>query len=188
MKNEIPDICADRLDYLLRDMLLLKRIDPKKVDDILSDLSVHNNKLVFTDKETAKYFAEEFIEMNKVFWATPLQVALFKILSDAIRMALSRNVISEADIFLTDNELYKKLEESRDEEITDILDLISNLSVIEDKKEYDIHIKSKVRYADPEILLDGKITRLSEIDNSFKKNMNNFLQEMSKGFFVRIKK
>jgi len=188
MKNEIPDLCADRIDYLLRDGLIINRIDKDMVEKVLNNLIIHKNEFVFIDKVVAKYFAEKFIEMNNVFWANTLQVTIFKLLSDAIGMAISKNVISQDDIFLTDDELYKKLKQSNDKEVTDKLDLIFNLSLVENEKEYDFHIINKARYADPKILLDNKSVRLSEIDNSYKELMDNFIQKMSKGFFIRINK
>ncbi len=188
MKKDIPDICADSLDYFLRDSLIFNRIDKTKINYILNSLVVHENELVFIDKEAARYLAENFIEMNKVFWANPLQSALFKLLSDAIAIAISKGIASENDIFLTDAELYKKLKGSNDKEITDKLDLIYNIKVEENKEKYDMHIKTKIRYTDPKIILDDKVMRLSEIDDSFRQRMNKFLQEMSDGFFIRIKK
>jgi HD superfamily phosphohydrolase len=188
MKTGIPDICADNLDYFLRDGLIFNRVDKNKINRILNSLIAYENELVFTDKEAARYLAENFIEMNKIFWANPLQSALFKLLSDAIGIAISKKIIEEDDIFLTDNELYEKLRQSNNSEVTDKLDMLHNIKLEENKEKYDMHIKPKIRYTDPKVLIDGRVVRLSEIDSSFRQLMNNFLQKMSAGFFIRINK
>ena len=50
LDRDLPGLCADRLDYFLRDMLLLKRMDNNKVNNILSSLIVLDNELIFTTK------------------------------------------------------------------------------------------------------------------------------------------
>ena len=63
-------------------------------------------------------------------------------------------------MFTTDEEVVKKLKDSHDEKIIEMLNLIRNIDVIEDKDNYDHHFKSKVRCTDPKILIDGKIDQM----------------------------
>jgi hypothetical protein len=109
-------------------------------------------------------------------------------MSDALKLAMSKGFMNEDDLFSTDNLVLEKLRESNDEEIIDKLNLISNFGVIEDKNNYDFHLKSKVRCVDPKIIVDEKLARLSGLDESYKTMMNDFISETSKGFFVKIKR
>jgi len=67
-----------------------------------------------------------------------------------------------------------------------MLGSISYLDVVEDKENYDYHLNSKVRCTDPKVLIDNKAVKLSKIDEDYRKLMNDFISEASKGFFVRI--
>lgn len=186
LEKELPDLCADRIDYFLRDMTMYDDVIRKRCKEILDTLTAFNREFIFKEKEIARLFAEKFIEANRRFYCNPYQSTLFKLTSDALGLAIQKNIIGEADLFTTDSEVINKLNASKDKEILDMLDAISYLDVVEDKKDYDYHLKSKVRCTDPKVLISDKTLRLSEIDENYKKSMNDFVSKASKGFFVRI--
>ena len=131
-------------------------------------------------------FAEKYIEANKLLWCNPYQVALFKLISDTLKLGLSEGIITQEDIFTTDNEVLTKLKNSDNKEIDEKLNTIFNLKIIEDKNNYDYHLKSKIRCVDPKVLINDKLSRLSETDVSYKKLMNDFINKTSKGFFIKV--
>jgi len=186
LEKELPDLCADRIDYFLKDMTMYDDVIRKRCKEILDALTVFNGEFIFKEKEMAKLFAEKFIEANRRFYCNPYQSTLFKLTSDAIGLAIQKNIIEEPDLFTTDLEVINKLNESRDKEILDMVDKISYLDVIEDEENHDYHLKSKVRCTDPKVLVNNKPEKLSEIDGDYKKAMNEFITKASKGFFVRI--
>jgi len=188
LERGLPDLCADRIDYFLRDMCIYDTVIKNKVNEILGSLTVSNNEIVFINLKMAKLFAEKFIEANKMLYCNPFQSTLFKITSDLLGLAISKRIINENDLFSTDSFVIEKLIKSKDAEITDKMNLISNMEVIEDRENYDFHLKSKVRCIDPKIIVDGNLVRLSILDESYKKEMNDFIFESSKGFFTRILK
>jgi len=188
LERELPDLCADRVDYFLRDRSLTDSIVKKEVDHILNTLTTLNEEIIFNDKKMAKLFAEKYIEANKMLWCNPLQASFFNIISDTLKIAISKGILRESDLFSTDELAYSKLRNSGDREIIENLDLIFNLEVEEDKDDYDMHLRSKVRCTDPKIIENGKLVRLSEIDDSYKEKMEKFIKETNKGFFVKIKK
>jgi hypothetical protein len=186
LERNLPDLCADRIDYFLRDMCVYDSLIKKKVNEILNSFTVFKKEIVFTSLDSAKLFAQKFIEANKMLYCNPLQSSLFKIISDVLKSAMSKGFIIEDDLFSTDNLILEKLRNSNDEEIIDKLNLISNMEVIENKNNYDFHLKSKVRCVDPKIIADEKLVRLSDLDESYKKTMNDFISKTSNGFFTKI--
>lgn len=188
LESELPDLCADRIDYFFRFMLECGRISKEQIDDTLDALFVHKNEIIFSNRTQARFFAEKYIEANVVSFCNPLQASLFHTISETLKIAISKGIITREDLFSTDNEVITKLRNSKDEKIEEMLSLIHDIEVVEDKNDYDLHLKSKVRYTDPKILIDGKISRLSEIDEDYRNLMNNFIAERSKGFFVKIRK
>lgn len=186
LEKELPDLCADRIDYFLRDMIIYDDIIKKRYYDILDALTVFNGEFIFKEKEMARLFAEKYIEVNKRFYCNAFQAALYSLMSETLRIAIEKNIITESDLFTTDSEVIKKLKISKDQDILRMLGTISHLNVVEDEKNYDYFLKSKVRCTDPKFMTDGKIVRLSEVDKSYRKSMDDYISESSKGFFVRI--
>ncbi len=186
LERKLPDLCADRIDYSLRFMLECGMLSKNQIDDILNALTIHDGEIIFYNEAKARFFAEKYIEANKLSWCNPLQASLFHVTSETIKIALSKGILTEDDLFTTDEEVIKKLKYSQDEKITEMLDLIRNIDAIEDKNNYDYHLKSKVRCTDPKFMEGNKVVRLSEIDESYRKLMSDFISKSSKGFFVRI--
>jgi len=186
LEKELPDLCADRIDYFLRDMTIYDTVIKNNVNNILDSLIKFENEIVFNNLSIARLFAEKYIEANKLLWCNPYQVALFKLISDTLKLGLSEGIITQEDIFTTDNEVLTKLKNSDNKEIDEKLNTIFNLKIIEDKNNYDYHLKSKIRCVDPKVLINDKLSRLSETDVSYKKLMNDFINKTSKGFFIKV--
>jgi hypothetical protein len=186
LEKELPDLCADRIDYFLRDMIIYDDVIKKRRYDILDALTIFNGEFIFKEKEMARLFAEKYIDANKRFYCNAFQAALYSLISDTLKIAIEKNIITEADLFTTDPEVIKKLKISKDQNILRMLDTISHLNVVEDEKNYDYYLKSKVRCTDPKFMINDKVVRLSEVDKSYRKSMNDYISESSKGFFVRI--
>jgi HD superfamily phosphohydrolase len=186
LETELPDLCADRIDYFLRDMCIYDNVIKEKHNEILNALTVFDGELIFKNKEMAKLFAEKYIKVNTRFYCNAFQATLFKLISDVLKQAIQKNIIIESDLFTTDSEVLNKLTKSKDKDISNILNTISYLNVVEDRENYAYHLKSKVRCTDPKILIDSKAVRLSKIDEDYKKSMKDFVSNASNGFFVRI--
>lgn len=187
LERELPDLCADRIDYFFRDSKLLT-VPEEELKVMLDTLKVFNNEIIFTNKNAAEVFAKKYIQANKMFWCNALQATMFKLISDIVKLGVNKKILKEVDLFSTDETVYNKLKNSGDEEIKKLLDLLSNIEVMEDEKDYDFHLKSKVRCTDPKVLIDGNVSRLSKLNGSYKKEMEKFIAEYSEGFFVKIKK
>lgn len=187
LENEIPDICADRIDYFLRDMVDLGKITRKQANRILSDgIIVHKNEFIFNNLEDAKFSAMNYIKANEMYWSNPLQCTFFQLTSEIAKIAFDNKIINQEDFFKTDKEFVDKLLKSKNNEILNKWNLLKNLKVVEDKKNYDYHLKTKPRHIDPKILINGSIKRLSELDVEFKERLDNYLKKMNDGFYIRI--
>ena len=184
LEKELPDLCADRIDYFLRDMIIYDPEIRTNFNTILSSLMKLNNEIVFNNENIAKLFSEKFIEANKLLWCNPHQSILFKYISDVLKLGFSRDIITQEDLFTTDNEVLTKLK--NDMKIDKKINQISNLKIILNENDYDYNLKSKVRCVDPKILNDEKIFRLSEKDTSYRKLMNDFIKQKSRGFFIKV--
>ena len=126
--------------------------------------------------------------MNDDVWAHPLEVAVFEILANAIRIALQKSILSEDDLFKDDAFVYGKLKASGDKKIQRQLEMLNPKLKIEDNPEdYDFYCETKLRWIDPKFLRGGgKVLRLSDVSESFRKDLEAYKQRMLKGTYIKI--
>jgi len=187
LESDMPNLCADRIDYFLRDSLTFGFVNKNLANKMLNSIIVYNNKLVIDNAINAKLIAKKYLIVSKNTWSEPLQTATFRLMADAIKLALKKEIIKESDLFLTDDILYKKLKKSKNKKITDILDILENLKIrIGNNDDYDFYVKAKARYIDPNFLDNGTLRRVSEVDENFKKDIKEFQECNKKGFYIKI--
>lgn len=186
LEQDMPDVCMDRLDYFFRDMYTDKLLAKKEILGILNNIIVKNNKIAFTNKTTARFAAEKFQLGNNRLWGNPLQATLYRLFAEVLKIALFDNIITFRDLFSTDDEVYQKLVQSKNQNILKRLKQIKNLKIKADKVKYDYHIATKARYLDPLVARGKKLARLSVLDKKFHQETQNYLIKKAKGFYVKI--
>ncbi len=186
LENDLPNLCADRIDYTLREFPLEKisKISPKKIID---NLVVFKKQFVFTEKIWAKRFASIYLKLNIKTWCNPMQSSLYKILADTIKIALQKNIITTKNLFSTDDELIKRLKNSKDKKILGNLKILKKLKVkLVSKNQADFFTRSKPRVVDPYFLKNKKLVRLTDLDKTYKKQTDKWLKQAKKGFYIKI--
>ncbi len=187
LERPIPDLCADRLDYFFRDSVLLGVCKRDDIDLFLQHLVVQEGEIMVDDPLIAKMMAVSFMECSRKFWASPTQAASFQILADAIKSGLEAGVIREKDFLLTDQEVYRKLKSSKNLSITSKLDLLNpEFFAVNSPDDFDFFVKTKARYIDPKVVRNGTVKRLSELDETYKRQMQEFIGKVSGGYHVKV--
>ncbi len=167
LEKDAPGLCADRIDYTLRE--LGHSLEEEKAFECFQNLINVDGQIAFENIGTAKKFADSYMKLQTEHWGGETARASYYLLSRAIKRAMNLGLISEKDFMKTDSEVLGILESSNDSEILDKLKTLKKFETLED--ENGLELKKKFRYIDPEIFLDGKIVRLSEIDEVYKKKL-----------------
>jgi hypothetical protein len=157
-----PELCADRVDYGLREMELWASWGQTK--NIIQHLGVHKGMIVINDTAAASTFATAFLRMQREHWGAPETVVRYEVLARLLRQAFEAGILTKEDIYQTDAHCMKKICSADDDEIQGYLALLSKKPlklVSSDMPEFSL--QKKFRYVDP--LIDGR--RLSELDASF---------------------
>lgn len=187
LEKDIPELCADRIDYLLRDSFVYGMIGLNKARALLNSFIVVDNELIMNDPNVAKEAAIIYMKMSSTMWTSPLQSGSYQILADAIKIAMEKGFVKKDDFFTTDKFLFSKLNDSGDSEILSKLKLINKGSITEGTKEdHNLFLKGKLRYIDPKYLENGKIRKLSENDYEFKQKLEKFKKTINNGFYIKI--
>jgi HD superfamily phosphohydrolase len=168
LEQPAPALCADRIDYFLRDALGLGIATAEEVAWALSHLTVNDNRIVVDDLEAARWFGYTYMSADESSWANFREVALYELTAMAIRRGLEIGAIVDDDFWGSDHELWVKLQSSNDPIIQDRLGHVSKTTeFVWDELEHDFAVGTKLRTVDPDVLIGSELLTLSSLDSDF---------------------
>jgi len=168
LEQPSPALCADRLDYFLRDCFYMGLATTNTIKYILNNLDIHDGRIVAKNVEVARWLAYTYIEADKTSWASIREVGLYELTAQAIKRAMAVGYIEEVDLWGIDELLWKKLKACSNVEIQEIVQRISlSTRFILDSSNPTYNVGTKLRTIDPDIMMDGALVNLSDIDSHF---------------------
>ncbi|WP_373601159.1 HD domain-containing protein [Paraclostridium bifermentans] len=187
LEKDAPKLCADRIDYTLRDMYRYGYTNKSEIDLFTNELYVVNGEIVVKSVDRAKWFLDLYYKEVVDFFMEPMNGYSYNKLSKAIKIAMENNELTMEDILKTDEEVMNILKNSNDNRILKLIDsLNSNVNLRINEEKYDIHIKGKVRLIDPSIYINDKVLALSEVDADIKQVNENAMNKIKKGVYIEI--
>lgn len=188
LENKIPDICADRIDYFFRDEHSQLGLN-SMIRNSIKHFIIHQGEFIFNDPKAALDFAKAYIKRDESSWSDPREIALYKVLALAIKQGLEDKILTENDLFTSDEEVIDKLKRSKNLSIKKNLGFLNPIFSVKvvDKNKADFFIKNKLRFTDPKVLLkEGKVARVSKIYPQFFCQLEEHKRKMTNGFHVKI--
>lgn len=171
LENHAPDICADRIDYSLREFFNF--MDKNELNYMINSFIVINGKIVFNSLEMAEKFAFNYSKCQSELWGSDQTRTRYYLLALALKIALDKKLICLEDFYKNDSEVINILINSKNESILKILSgLEKGFKIIEGKSKNSIVLNKKFRFVDPEFYSEGKLRRVSEVSNTYKENLN----------------
>ena len=114
LERPLPGLCADRLDYFLRDSLACKVITPDLAARFLNNLTVVDNTIAFKDPSVARLARDRFAEMNRDWWASDSESYIYNEFADAMREGFRLGVLSKNDLLADDAHVLACLQSAHD--------------------------------------------------------------------------
>ncbi|MEH7475252.1 hypothetical protein CN395_26795 [Priestia megaterium] len=186
LEQPLPLLCADRIDYTLRDLSSYNMISLVDACKFVDELKVIDSKICLKTVKAAEWFVKAYYTEVIDFFLHPLNVYGYVVLTDILKLAMDKQIIHFDDFLLDDSSIWKKLINSKDEEISQKIKDISR-TVISDEEKYEIHQKKKVRIIDPLVLVDkGQVKKATELSTKVIELNQNALEKSLKGTFVRV--
>jgi hypothetical protein len=181
LEKKIPDLCADRVDYALREFKYW--LNPGIVKNCLSGLVNYNGEIAFANEKNAFEFASGFLELQTKHWGGFESITRYHLFSEALKLALTEGIIKRKDFYKDESYILIKVEESKNEEIKRILNTLKkrriSYKVSSGKKVY-----KKFRYVDPKVIVDGNPTKLSGLNRDFAQFLDKQRKKNIKGLAV----
>ncbi len=168
LDREMPDLCADRVDYSLREFSF--HMGEEDIRGMLGSMSVHDNRIIFTEREPAAMFAVNYLACHVGKWASPEKTVRQHILSSIIKTALEKGILTFHDLIAGDDEqALGILARSAEPCVQAGLRTLSGIiPMVEEERMPQLTLQRRLRYVDPEVVHMGRAFRLSEIDTTFR--------------------
>jgi len=160
LEQPLPALCADRIDYSLRDAVTVGEINIPAARTILNDLAVHHGRIVMRDPAVAQQYVTLFKKMNNTYWASQQENYLYETLAQAIEVGLETGILSWADMLVDDDVVEAKLRAANDPHIASLFNKLFQPPADEVTAFWPTR-PIKQRAIDPHILLDGTVAPLS---------------------------
>ncbi|PIY71995.1 hypothetical protein COY87_03275 [Candidatus Roizmanbacteria bacterium CG_4_10_14_0_8_um_filter_33_9] len=174
LEQIIPNLCADRIDYALREFPLAI------AKQCFHYLIVMNNQIVFKNKKLAQLFATHFLLRQKTHWGEYEAVTRYTLFAQTLRLALKDNLITIKDFMDDEEKILTKLTKSKNVLLIKILTILRNKDLSFLPKSI-VTTQKKFRYVDPLFLEKEKVYRLSKTDPYFVKEIQKAKEDNQKG-------
>jgi len=182
-----PDLCADRVDYTLRDLVHVGWLTPDRVRRFLSTLTVQQGQMVVTDVNAAVWFTHQYHREVPQLFMDPRELYANTRLADAVRIALDHGLVTAADLLRTDDELLTLLRGTGRADVNEVLDeLTPALRVYIDPVDIDLRGYSKARVVDPLVLVGDRAVRVSTLEPSIAPLHDEVKRKAREGIPLRV--
>ncbi|AYL96597.1 HD domain-containing protein [Mucilaginibacter celer] len=114
LEQPLPGLCADRVDYTLRDLFHAGLIGIKDVHHFLTQLVLQDGKMALRSVEAAEWIRDKFTELNNDYFKKPEHVYANIKLAGLLKNALEKGIIKKSDLLKDDFEVLARLKTDPD--------------------------------------------------------------------------
>ena len=190
LEQDKPDLCMDRIEYLLRGGLVDDLITQEEIEPILQSLYFENQQWIFNDVVQAKKLANLALALTENVFGASWNQFIYYHASNALKDAVKSGVLTIDDIhFSTDDIVWQKMCTCSQESILASVDKVAHFAhyfVQGTPCDYDQHFKAKFLGVDPLVENQSAIVRLSEIDAEYAAEYARVKNEMAQGCYIKF--
>jgi uncharacterized protein len=192
LEQPLPQLCADRLDYFLRDGVVdVGTFSVEDANRLLEHLKVWQGKIVVDDLDAARWLGNRFIDLDDRCWCSVQEVGWYAVMAQALHTALTAGIITEADFSGTDADVLARLSAAEDQEVNRWLALLRRdvdfVRLGPDAADSaDLVALPKVRTVDPDVLMDGRLLPLSQLDEAFRRRRQAYIAGKQGLWYLKV--
>lgn len=189
LEQDLPDICADRLEYNLYGGYIESILTKNDIKNIVDNIRFENGNWFFVSQDIARKFADVTVYLTENRWASINNLLRNTLAAQMLKRAFKLNLFTPEEFkFDIDNNIWNKLTASND---AFILETIDRLKQIEKQytintSDYDLLLKSKCRCVDPWVSTNSRLQRLSELDPEYKEEFERIQTLTQKGWHIKL--
>ncbi|MCI0765543.1 HD domain-containing protein [Bacillus sp. TL12] len=187
LEQSAPQLCADRVDYTLRDLYAYGHITLQEAHFFLEQLVVLDGKMVCSDQSAAEWFVSTYYKEVIGLFMDPLNMFGNDQLAKTLRVALQKDVLSIEDFLKEDEAVIRLLKDSGDSSIKAMLHTLFNSKVEKGTRScYDVHQTTKQRLIDPLVIVCDQLVPVSNLSTSVKVLTKQAKQTIERGVYIKI--
>ena len=152
-----PHLCADRLDYALRDIVGLGHVSLEDAQRLVASLKAlpsptsPHRLLVLQDQQLALLFARGYMACDRDVWGNPAHGDLYTRTAELMRSMIRGGSVQEDELWsLSDEEFWAKMRQAADSEGKKAMDRLESEG-LPDEAGLPLPANAKVRTIDPDI-------------------------------------
>jgi len=112
LEQPLPLLCADRLDYTLRDGIHGGIISRQRAREFLTAIVLKDGKIAVNVENEVSWINEVFEKLNNELFKLPLHLYANGKMAELIKKFLNKGILVESDMFKTDTMLLNKIRTS----------------------------------------------------------------------------
>jgi hypothetical protein len=168
LEQPAPRLCADRLDYFLRDSRGLGLAVTADIRFALDHLVVADGRIATDNLQAAQWLGYTYMMADDASWSNFREVGVYELMAQALKIALEIGLISEADFWRTDQPVWDILQAHPDPQLQEMLRLVSpHTRFVWDEMNPTFYVSTKIRSIDPDVMVEGECRPLSSLDPDF---------------------
>ncbi|GIW87683.1 MAG: hypothetical protein KatS3mg108_2007 [Isosphaeraceae bacterium] len=159
LEQPLPDLCADRIDYFLRDGRACGVVSPALIAATLQALVVVDGRICLNDLEVARDVQARYADMNEHWWSGRVEAYIYNEFAEALREAVRLGALRRDDLLRDDEHVLACLRAAHSPLIQQTLARIAHPDP-DVVAAYRPRIQPKLRWLDPLVVEDGRLRRL----------------------------
>jgi uncharacterized protein len=171
LKDDLPNLCADRLEYNLYGGYVEGWLTAVEMKSIVKNIGYKDGQWFFKDESSAQKFAKVTVDLSVQNWCSAENGFVTTAMASLLKRGFVLKIITQDDFhFSTDQVVWDTLRKSDDKEIQRLFVSIDNYKEsykLGTAKQHDLYFKGKFRGIDPLVNVDSGFKRLTAIDQKF---------------------
>ncbi|MBC1499887.1 HD domain-containing protein [Listeria weihenstephanensis] len=188
LEQPSPFLCADRIDYFLRDMQVYGYISSGEVASFLDNLIVLDGRFIVKTEEAGIWYMRKYqAYVENVLLDTRNIYSAWR-MTRILRYALDHNYITLNMLQVsTDSEMMAHLKSVGDESLMDALATLHPwVSVTLNEQKYDFHMTGKTRIIDPLVASGEGVLPISKINEEARTIIQFLTKRYENGSFIQL--
>lgn len=192
LEQDLPDLCADRIEYNLHVGLLEGLLTSDDAHRIISHIRYEDGIWYFDDIDAAYQFSMVSVALTRDLWGSAWNGFINYCCAQAIKRAVALGIISHDDIhFGVDIDLWQRLINSSDAIIVEYIKRCKQYkqkhTVVPANEPYDYYYKPKCRAVNPLVKTDTGFKRLTDVYDEYAVEYQQLQDVCRAGYYIKFK-
>lgn len=189
LEQDAPAMCADRVDYTLRDGIASDQCTKEECAAFLRKLVNHHSVMALTDVAAAEWLSRLSVDMHIVREGLG-QNGFYAHFGAMLQQLLTSGALAREDFLVDDDHVMAIIRAQTDDVTTQTLKWIAAGALVEpctaDIADYTTN--AKLRVIDPHVVVDGSLCTASSLRPGLARLLHEYTLLRKNTFYIRITK